>query len=342
MPPTGDTNGSGHQQTDDSNNGTSMDVDLLSLQKKLLVARQREQQQQQLGLRQNQLDTAALTALSSLDMAAALNQASMLQMVVAAQQQQQQPSMQPMIQTMFSPQDQQNDSQAPKVEVQAQPFGITSDQMMTNTISQTTLLCESIMKKSITELKGANPIALVKLRDQSRQLFRVLDDVVVKVTPFTKYSRQTVKVVIDKFRQYKFQKMSALCDYNLVPILQRQVMEALRAERGDIALDMLAEILGFFLKYGNTLSDDFGSGKEFMDEWIKCALGALDTVPDTWDDTEVAEELLVAMGECMRYRTNGGFFDVQEQLEALVEGYESDYDYGGEVPLEPPDKRMRN
>ena len=100
------------------------------------------------------------------------------------------------------------------------------------------------------------------LRDTARLMTEHLDSTIVKKTP-CKYNRNTVEASINAFSHYNFKKHTGLCDHNLSPILEEQVAEAIRAEKGDVAIDMLIPLIDFFNQHSD-LDDSYGSGSMFF------------------------------------------------------------------------------
>mmetsp|Transcript_7635 Transcript_7635/g.17281 ORF Transcript_7635/g.17281 Transcript_7635/m.17281 type:complete len:192 (+) Transcript_7635:16-591(+) len=166
--------------------------------------------------------------------------------------------------------------------------------MAAKEITHALKLCKGINDTSIDALKRANVNEMKALRDAARLMADHLDSAIVKMTP-CKYNATTVEKSIDGFRQYKFKKMSGLCNYNLSPIIETQVGEAIRAERGELAIEMLIPIIDFFNDWSD-LDDSYGEGGVFVNEWASQMEEAISLLQPNWQNDDLIEEVLESIG----------------------------------------------
>ena len=186
-------------------------------------------------------------------------------------------------------------------------------------ISQALVLCKKINYTSESALKTYNVQEMKDLRDTARLMADHLDNIIVKKTP-CKYNRNTVEASINGFSHYNFKKHTGLCDHNLSPILDEQVAEAIRAEKGDVAIDMLIPLIDFFNQYPH-LDDSSGSGSMFVSAWIKSLNDAIDVLEDDWNDDWEHDDLIEEVLESIENIPNNwkglaGLQDAKSALEA--------------------------
>jgi len=161
---------------------------------------------------------------------------------------------------------------------------------MSRALAQQSAMCQTINKVDVSTLKLADVDVMKELRDAARTMADRLDDAIVKLTP-CKYNRETVNDAIDNFRHYNFRKFHGLCDHNLVPILDQQVPEAIRAEQGEVALDMLVPLIDFFNMHEG-LDDSFGSGSEYVGHWTEKLQEAAELLHPDWSNDDLIKEVL--------------------------------------------------
>ena len=182
-------------------------------------------------------------------------------------------------------------------------------------ISQAINLCKKIKNTSEDTLKTYNVQEMKDLRDTARLMTEHLDNTIVKKTP-CKYNRNTVEASINGFSHYNFKKHTGLCDHNLSPILEEQVAEAIRAEKGDVAIDMLIPLIDFFNQHSD-LDDSYGSGSMFVSSWSERLNDAVDLLTDDWEDDDLVEEALESIdGISSDY--GYGMGDVQDKLKQFL------------------------
>mmetsp|Transcript_23406 Transcript_23406/g.33421 ORF Transcript_23406/g.33421 Transcript_23406/m.33421 type:complete len:211 (-) Transcript_23406:40-672(-) len=189
---------------------------------------------------------------------------------------------------------------------------------------QATKLCNSITGTSVDTLKKYAHLVndMEELRDAAEALAKHLDDAIVKSSP-CKYNVSTVENSIDGFRHYKFKKFSGLCGHNLSPILQTQVDEALRAEKGMLAIRMLIPILDFFNQWSGTLDDSYGEGGMFVADWNKRLEKAISLIiPDKLnnEDHAVIEEIMTSMENLEDYGWEGEVDESGGILQEILDG----------------------
>jgi len=190
-------------------------------------------------------------------------------------------------------------------------------------ISQALVLCKKINYTSEKALKTYNVQEMKDLRDAARLMADHLDNTIVKETP-CKYNRDTVLQSIDGFSHYNFKKHTGLCDHNLSPILDEQVAEAIRAEKGDVAIDMLIPLIDVFNQYPH-LDDSSGSGSMFVSAWIKSLNDAVDVLEDDWNDDWKHDDLIEEVLESIDNISNDYGWDLEdlEDAKSILEGYHS-------------------
>ena len=99
-------------------------------------------------------------------------------------------------------------------------------------------------------------------------------------------------------------------------ILDEQVAEAIRAEKGDVAIDMLIPLIDFFNQHSD-LDDSYGSGSMFVSSWSERLNDAVDLLTDDWEDDDLVEEALESIdGISSDY--GYGMGDVQDKLKQFL------------------------
>ena len=195
--------------------------------------------------------------------------------------------------------------------------------MTSKSISQAIKLCNNIAGISIDDLKksSADVQEMTALRDAAQALAEHLDNAIVKSSP-CKYDVTTVEDSIDDFRHYKFKKFSGLCGHNLGPILKNQVGEAIRAEDGMLAIQMLIPILDFFNEWSGRLDDSYGEGGMFVCEWNEQLEKAISLLPAKLDDDDhaVIEEIMQSMEKLDDYGWGDDVGETGMQLQEILDG----------------------
>ena len=188
-------------------------------------------------------------------------------------------------------------------------------------------LCNNINDASEDALKKCGVKEMKQLRDVACSMAKHLDNAIVKKTP-CKYNRSTVESSIDSFSHYKFKKHSGLCDHRLSPILDEQVKEAIRAEEGDVAIDMLIPVIDFFIQHDD-LDDSYGSGSMFVSSWCDKLSEAVFLLKPGWENDSIVEEALESIESLQSSSSSYGWDtpgldEVRSKLQRFLTTYDSE------------------
>ena len=105
------------------------------------------------------------------------------------------------------------------------------------------------------------------------------------------------------------------------PILETQVGEAIRAEDGMLAIQMLIPILDFFNEWSGALDDSYGEGGMFVFAWNAQLEKAISLLPDELDDEDhaVIENIMESMEELDAYGWGSDVEDSQMKLQKILD-----------------------